>query len=132
MHIEVLVEDRSGKTLLENLMPRIIGPMGDPHTWRIIGYKGVGRIPRDLAAKADPQKRILLDRLPRLLQGYGRSPGIDAVAVVVDSDERNCREFLRELNKALFALAVGNVRGAKVGSSLFHVGKRRSSLPASR
>ena len=85
MHIEILVEDSSGAKLLETLLSKLLGEQGNPHSWRVHGYKGIGRIPKDLNASADPAKRILLDRLPRLLQGYGRTPGIDAVVVVLDS-----------------------------------------------
>jgi Domain of unknown function (DUF4276) len=99
MHLEVLVEDSSGKLLLEHLIPRILGAHGDPHTWRVISYKGVGRIPPNLHKTPDPSKRILLDQLPRLLRGYGQTPGVDAVVVVVDSDTRNCIDFLAELKK---------------------------------
>jgi hypothetical protein len=63
-------------------------------------YKGIGRIPRGLTTKADPVKRILLDQLPKFLRGYGRTPGIDAVVVVLDVDKRDCDVFLKEL-KAL-------------------------------
>ncbi|MGE3916642.1 MAG: hypothetical protein AB7F78_13180 [Hyphomicrobiaceae bacterium] len=101
MHIEILVEDGSGTKMLGELVPRIIGPYANPHTWRLHAYKGIGRMPRDLATSADPSKRILLDQLPRLLQGYGKTPGIDAVVVVVDTDKRNCESFLGELNKLL-------------------------------
>ena len=97
MHIEVLVEDSSGEKLLEQLLPQILGGQGAPHTWRLKAYKGIGRIPQGLTAKADPAKRILLDQLPRLLQGYGKTPGIDSVVVVLDTDRRNCKEFLKEL-----------------------------------
>lgn len=102
MHIEVLVEDSSGALLIEALLPHIIGQQGCPHSWRIHPYKGVGRIPRGLDSKADPSKRALLDQLPRLLSGYGKTPGIDAVIVVLDSDDRSCVDFLAEL-KALLA-----------------------------
>ncbi len=102
MHIEILVEDSSGQTLLETLVPKILGAQGDPHTWRIHFYKGIGRIPKNLNAGGDPAKRILLDQLPKLLRGYGRTPGIDAVVVVLDSDRRDCVDFLAEL-KALAA-----------------------------
>ena len=47
--------------------------------------------------KADPAKRILLDQLPRLLRGYGKTPGIDAVVVVLDVDKHDCKAFLKEL-----------------------------------
>lgn len=97
MHIEVLVEDSSGEKLLAQLLPQILGAQGAPHSWRLKAYKGIGRIPQGLTAKADPAKRILLDQLPRLLQGYGKTPGIDAVVVVLDTDRRNCTEFLKEL-----------------------------------
>lgn len=97
MHIEILVEDASGEKLLESLLPKIFGAQGDPHTWRVHSYKGIGRIPKNLSAGGDPAKRILLDQLPRLLRGYGNTPGIDAVIVVLDSDRRDCVEFLTEL-----------------------------------
>lgn len=102
MHIEILVEDASGEKLLDSLLPRIFGVQGDPHTWRVHAYKGIGRIPKNLNAGGDPAKRILLDQLPKLLRGYGKTPGIDAVVVVLDSDMRNCVDFLSEL-KALAA-----------------------------
>lgn len=97
MHIEVLVEDSSGEKLLQCLLPQLFGPYGERHTWRLLSYKGIGRIPKDLGNKADPTKRILMDQLPRLLRGYGRTPGIDAVVVVLDTDRRDCKVFLQEL-----------------------------------
>lgn len=102
MHIEVLVEDSSGAKLIGALLPRVIGSKGEPHTWRVHAYKGIGRLPGGLSVNADPAKRMLLNQLPRLLGGYGRTPGIDAVVVVLDSDKRDCKKFLAEL-KALLA-----------------------------
>lgn len=102
MHIEILVEDASGAKLLESLLPKLFGEQGKPHTWRVHAYKGIGRIPKNLGAGGDPAKRILLDQLPKILRGYGKTPGIDAVVVVLDSDRRDCVDFLAEL-KALAA-----------------------------
>ncbi|WP_298644891.1 DUF4276 family protein [uncultured Cardiobacterium sp.] len=102
MHIEFLVEDASGKKLLSALLPKLLDPA---HTWRIHAYKGVGHIPPNLKGTTDPNKRILLDNLPRLLQGYANTPGIDAVVVLVDTDDRNCAAFLAELNKLAAASA---------------------------
>jgi hypothetical protein len=93
MHIEVLVEDSSGERLLRVLLPQLLGA----HTWRLHSYKGIGRIPKGLAHTGDPARRILLDQLPRLLRGYGRTPGIDAVVIVLDLDRRDCKAFLSEL-----------------------------------
>lgn len=98
MHIEILVEDSSGKTLLDILLPQIFGSENVSHTWRVHPYKGIGRLPRNLNPKGNPSKRILLEQLPRLLAGYGNTPGIDAVIVVLDSDQKDCAAFLSELN----------------------------------
>lgn len=102
MHIEILVEDASGEKLLDAVLPKLLGEQGDPHTWRVHSYKGIGRIPKNLKPGTDASKRILLDRLPSALRGYGKTPGIDAVVMVLDSDRRDCTEFLAEL-KALAA-----------------------------
>lgn len=40
---------------------------------------------------------MLLNELPRLIRGFGSTPGIDAVVVVVDADARPCAPFLAEL-----------------------------------
>jgi hypothetical protein len=101
MHIEILIEDSSGQALLKILVPRIIGAYGEPHTWRIIGYRGIGRLRSNLNQNTDPSKRALLDQLPRLVNGYGKTPGIDAVVFVVDSDSRDCRGFLAEIKTAI-------------------------------
>lgn len=98
MHIELLVEDSSGARLIEALLPRVIGEHGSPHTWRIHQYRGIGRLPANLHKHADPSKRSLLDLLKKALAGYGKTPGIDAVVVVLDSDDRDCKQFLAELN----------------------------------
>ena len=96
MHFEFLVEDASGKILLESIVNTILGA---PHTYRIISYKGIGSIPKGMTGKIDVQKRIILDRLPKLLRGYGRSlQHIDAVVVVVvDLDKRDCKKFKQDL-----------------------------------
>lgn len=43
----------------------------------------------------------LLDRLPGILRAHGKTHGIDAVVVILDSDTRDCRQFLSELNAML-------------------------------
>jgi hypothetical protein len=125
MHIEILVEDSSGARLLTSLLPKLLGEQGESHTWRVHAYKGIGRIPKDLKAGSDSEKRILLDQLPRLLQGYGRTPGIDAVVVVLDSDRHDCVAFLTELKalvsscqpapNTLFRLAIEEVEAWYLG-----------------
>ena len=125
MHVEILTEDKSGQRLLEHLVPNLIGPHGEPHTWRFHAYRGIGRIPSNLSGAPDPSKRIMLEQLPRLLRGYVRTPGIDAVIVVLDADDRDCRTFLAELQSVaeacgashltLFRLAIEEVEAWYLG-----------------
>ncbi len=117
MHFEVLVEDQSGRTAVEIILEKILGPNGFTHSWRVHAYRGLGRIPRGLAGVTDPRRRILLDRLPRVMQGYGKSLGeSEAVIVIVDLDDRDCMAFKDELlgvlnwcnprPRALFRIAI--------------------------
>jgi hypothetical protein len=105
MHFEILVEDQSGKQALDLLVPKIID---ENHTFKIISYKGIGRIPTNLNANADPSKRILLDQLPKLLRGYGSAffnypEAYKAVVILVcDLDRKNFHEFIEELNHIKF------------------------------
>ena len=104
MHIEILVEDLSGKKALDVLVPKLIG---DTHTFRIHSYKGIGRIPKNMRDAADPSNRILLTNLPKLLKGYGRTfagYGADYKATVIlicDLDDKNYESFLDELSTLL-------------------------------
>ena len=105
MHFEVLIEDKSGSIALDVVLEKILGKNTQSHSWRLHPYKGIGRIPKNLQAVPDPQKRLLLDHLPRLLRGYGRSrqPGRDCVVVVLDLDHRHCVPFRREMLNVLNA-----------------------------
>ena len=99
MHFEVLVEDQSGGIALDVVLEKILGKSGQSHSWRLHPYKGIGRIPANLHAAPNPRKRLLLNHLPRLLRGYGRSlqPGRDCVLVVVDLDTQDCIKLKQEL-----------------------------------
>ena len=106
MHFEILVEDASGKKALDILIPKIIG---DQHTFRVIGYKGIGRIPRNLTSGTVASNRHLLDQLPGLLRGYGKTfanysayyPA--AVILVCDLDDKCLKTFRQELFTVLNA-----------------------------
>ncbi len=104
MHFEILIEDQSGKKALDILVPKIIDR---EHTFRIIPYKGIGRIPKGIRSKSEASKRILLDQLPRLLRGYGKAflnYGKDyhaMVIVVCDLDDKCLKEFRQELDAVL-------------------------------
>ena len=98
MHFEVLVEDLSGKKMLDILIPKIIG---DQHTFRVISYRGIGRIPKNLMSSTDASQRILLNRLPDLLRGYGNTyinnPARHSTALLVVCDlDNNCLKTFRQ------------------------------------
>ena len=82
--------------MLDILLPKVLGK---EDTYKVRSYKGLGHIPKDLKGKADPSRRILLDRLPKLLQGYGKAlsdyPAV--VVVVCDLDDRCLKEFREAL-----------------------------------
>jgi hypothetical protein len=97
MHFEILVEDSSGKKALEILVPKIIGA---DHTFRVLSYKGIGRIPKNMKSTEVAANRILLENLPKLLKGYGRTFNAyysAAVILVCDLDEKCLKAFRREL-----------------------------------
>lgn len=104
MHLEVLVEDMSGKAALEILLPKII-PEGVTH--RIISYRGIGHIPKDLKKSHDASKRALLNTLPKLIRGVGRtfagypSDYPAALIIVCDLDNRDFSGFMSELESLL-------------------------------
>ena len=101
MHFEILVEDISGKTALEILIPKIISTQ--QHTFKIHPYKGIGhKVPQNLKSTSDAKKRILLDLLPKIVQGWGKtlsdSPDYSFVLIVIcDLDNRCLSTFRREL-----------------------------------
>ena len=103
MHFEILVEDRSGKIALKAIVDGILESVGAGHTCKIISFQGLGRIPPDLKGIANPRKRLLLDRLPKLLRGYGRSYRnySAAVVVLVDLDDKDCLDFKQEMLEVL-------------------------------
>lgn len=106
MHIEFLIEDISGKKMLEQIVPKI---MPDDCTYDIHSYKGVGgKIPAGFKNNPETARhRILLDNLPKLLSGLGRTfhgYGDDyraAVVVICDLDRREKNTFEAELNSLL-------------------------------
>lgn len=103
MHFEFLIEDKSGEEMLKLLVPKIIDTQ--IHTFRIHSYKGIGAIPKNLKTSQDASKRSLLNQLPKLLSGYGKSFRYDlesnAVILVCDLDNKNKSKFLKELKDVL-------------------------------
>ncbi|MDR2756604.1 MAG: DUF4276 family protein [Planctomycetaceae bacterium] len=119
MYFEILVEDASGKLLLEHLVPKILGPKGKPNKYRIINiqelkHRVMAKMPRHLA-RTLPWDTILFQTLRIQLRAYGKSlshkNGI--VIIVVDLDYRDFNAFYNQL-ESLFSMSnlvlVGGVR----------------------
>ena len=106
MHFEILVEDQSGKRMLDILIPKIIN---NQHSFKVHAYQGIGRIPRNLTSSTDVRNRLLLNQLPRLLRGYGNTfanyptnyPA--AVILVCDLDDECLKVFREKLFTVLNA-----------------------------
>ncbi|MBN1114704.1 MAG: hypothetical protein JXA66_05145 [Oligoflexia bacterium] len=104
MHFEILVEDQSEKRMLEILFPKI---MDSGHTFRVIPHKGIGTLPTKVKDTKNIRTDALLNKLPRLLRGYGKafsSYGSNypaALVVVCDLDDKCLIEFKSSLNKIL-------------------------------
>lgn len=98
MHFEILIGDVSGKAALDIILPKIIG---NQHTSRVISYRGVGHIPKDLNRHTDVQNRILLQRLPNILRGYSKTYANNHIKystvlfIVCDLDDR-CLNIFRQ------------------------------------
>jgi hypothetical protein len=103
MHFEILVEDASGRIALAAILPKILAAHEELHTYHIHAYKGIGHVPKGIRPGTDARKRILLDQLPRILQGYGKSliPQAASVVVVVDQDRRDCKQLKAEMLEVL-------------------------------
>jgi hypothetical protein len=106
-HFEIFIEDQSGKTMLDILVPKIIESFNATATFRVHQYKGIGRIPKKLKPDGNAEKRIFLQQLPRILQGLGKTflrypQDYHAAAVVVcDLDNKDFHDFRKDIHKIL-------------------------------
>ena len=103
MYFDILVEDQSGKKLLDILAPKIVG---NSHTFKVTDYKGLGRIPKNLTAAPGAGNRLLLDNLFQALSGRGKTHAgyknyPAAVIVVCDLDDKCLKVFLQQLDGIL-------------------------------
>jgi len=103
VHFEILVEDASGKTLLEQVIPKILGPKGKPNSYRIVNiqelkHRVMAELPRK-QARTLPWDVILFQTLAIQLRAYSkaliRKNGV--IVIVVDVDSRRLDTFQKKL-----------------------------------
>ena len=116
MHFEILVEDASGKELLEQVVPKILGPKGKPNAFRIVNiqelkYRVMSMLPPK-QARTLPWDVILLQTLAIQFRAYSkafcRKNGI--VVIVVDLDYRHFEHFRKKLDET-FQTNAPNLEG---------------------
>lgn len=99
-YIEILVEDKSGKIVLEHILQKY-GEGRDNFNYVIRSFKGIGKIPPKLSTSSQVKTNRLLTDLPLFLKGIGKSlenmSGKKAIFVVLDSDAEDCAELKRKL-----------------------------------
>jgi hypothetical protein len=64
MHFHFLIEDQSGKIMLEHLVPKIID--SEVNTYEIKAYEGIGRLPKSMPNAKSLKHKALLNDLPRV------------------------------------------------------------------
>lgn len=99
-YIEILVEDKSGGILVEQIMDKYV--MNKQNiTYRIHSFKGIGKIPLKTEKMSQVKSKRLLTDLPMYLRGMSLSlsnmPGKKAIFVILDSDDEDCEKLKRSL-----------------------------------
>ena len=99
-YIEILVEDKSGGILVEQVMDKYVKDKRGI-TYRIHSFKGIGKIPLKTKRVSQIKSKRLLTDLPMYLKGMDsflkNMPGKKAIFVILDSDDEDCAEMKHRL-----------------------------------
>ena len=116
MHFEILIEDASGKALLEQVVPKILGPKGKPNTYRIVNiqelkHRVLATLPKK-QARTLPWDAILIQTLAIQLRAYSKAliRKNSVVIIVVDLDYRFFDQFRKRLEET-FQTNAPNLEG---------------------
>lgn len=107
-HIELFVEDQSGKIMLEHLIPKMLDQIGiNDVTFKINSYKGIGRISKKQTSAKAIKARQLMDNLPKIINGCGNAYNSwpkdyqGYVIIICDLDKNDKKIFLKKLDELL-------------------------------
>lgn len=99
-YIEILIEDKSGGILVEQIMNKYVMDK-ENIMYKIHSFKGIGKIPLKANKMSQVKSKRLLTDLPMYLKGMDTSlnnmPGKKAIFVILDSDGEDCAEMKRSL-----------------------------------
>ena len=108
-YIEILVEDKSGSILVEQIMRKYVADKPNME-YKIHGFKGIGKIPSKASRKAQVKSKRLLTDLPMYLKGMSayleKMQGKKAIFVIVDSDDEDCVEMKHNLKRMYQELGI--------------------------
>ena len=109
IYIEILVEDKSGGALAEQIMKKYVANQVNT-TYRIHSFKGIGKLPLKATKLSQVKSKRLLTDLPLYLKGMDSSlkkmPNKSAIFVLLDSDDEDCSELKRDLVQMYQALKI--------------------------
>lgn len=99
-YIEILIEDKSGSILVEQIMDKYVANQKN-FEYRIHSFKGIGKIPSKAKKMSQIKSKRLLTDLPMYLKGMNLSlenmPGKKAIFVILDSDDEDCAKLKSDL-----------------------------------
>lgn len=102
MRIEFLVEDSSGKKLLEEIMKKYIQEMPlFPIEYSILSYKGIGGLVKGSDGRNVKAQQLLNDlpkRMKAIQAKYWGVPDV-SIVIVLDNDTRDTIRFQEDLEK---------------------------------
>ncbi len=102
MRIEFLVEDSSGKKLLDEIMKKYIQEMPlFPIEYSILSYKGIGGLVKGADGRNVKTQQLLNDLPKRMKAIQAKYWGVPAVSIVIvlDNDTRDMIRFQEDLEK---------------------------------
>lgn len=99
-YIKIFVEDESGSILVEEIMKKYIHDKENIE-YSILGFKGIGKIPKKLNKKSEIKTNRLLTDLPQYLIGMDKylsnMQGRKAIFVLLDADDEDCKALKQQL-----------------------------------
>lgn len=108
-YIEILIEDKSGSILVEQIMNKYVMDK-ENIAYKIHSFKGIGKLPLKTNNAAKIKSKRLLTDLPMYLKGMDASlkcmPGKKAIFVILDSDDEDCAELKCKLVKMYQELGI--------------------------
>ncbi|MGI6077101.1 MAG: hypothetical protein ACOYCB_02930 [Fastidiosipilaceae bacterium] len=102
MHIEILVEDKSGGVILDSIFAKICSDQDRMWTYSIHPHRGAGRLPDALDGRPKLRETTLLELLPAKLRAYRQlyCQGMPLLIVVVlDADDNPSKAYFNRLLK---------------------------------